>query len=132
MRASHFILGVVAVLGAAQPALAGEAATSNARASYLDHCASCHGAGGEGADAARRANEHAPALFDLRTKYGAPLPRARLTHFVMLDTRPGHGRLCGDRPLASVPNLHWRAPFERMVVREALAYVEVLQRTAHE
>jgi len=95
--------------------------------SYALYCASCHGPRGEGAAGALRPGEHAPPLAHLGDKYGLPLPRARLARFILLDTRPGGGHLCGDRLLPDVPGLRARGAMERMVVAEALDHLESLQ-----
>lgn len=123
MKAVHVVAGVVIVLAAAPPVRSDEAAAANAATSYRLYCASCHGEHGEGAPGARRPREHAPALVGLAEKYGARFPRERLVHFVMLDTRPGSGRVCGDRAFGAVPSFHGRTRAESAIVREALGYV---------
>lgn len=117
-------------IGMASPVQAESTETSSARLSFALYCSSCHGPHGEGAAGSLRPREHAPPLSDLGEKYGLPLPRARLAHFVLLDTRLGGGHLCGDRLLPDVPSLRTRGSVERMVVAEALAHLEALQHEA--
>jgi len=126
-------LTVVGMGLALSPAVSAEApAAAAGRTSYALYCASCHGPNGGGAAGALRPGEHAPPLSHLGDKYGLPLPRAQLTSFILLDTRPGGGHLCGDRLLPDVPGLRARGAMERTVVAEALAHLDALQRPATE
>lgn len=109
------------------PAASADTPAVSAETSYTLYCSSCHGPNGEGAEASQRPREHAPALSALAAKYGTPLPRESLAKFVLLDTRPGGGHICGDRLLPGVPGLRSRGPLERMVVAEALDHLEALQ-----
>ena len=124
-----YLLAVSAALGLAVAVAAGaeEPTSVSGRTSYQLYCASCHGPNAEGAAGALRASEQAPPLSHLGDKFGLPLPRARLSKFIQLDTRMGGGRLCGDRLLPDVPAMQARSVMERAVVAEALAYVETLQ-----
>jgi hypothetical protein len=115
---------------ALSPAVSADAPAVSARTSYALYCASCHGPNGEGAGGSLRPDENAPPLSHLGAKYGLPLPRARLASFVLLDTRPGGGRLCGDHLLPGAGDLRARGALERMVVKEALDHLEALQRQA--
>jgi len=135
MRGRSLVAGLTVVgMGLAlSPGASAEAPSAVAgRTSYALYCASCHGPNGEGSAGALRPGEEAPPLAHLADKYGLPLPRARLTSFVLLDTRPGGGHLCGDRLLANVPGLRARGAMERTVVAEALDHLDALQRSATE
>ena len=125
------LLAASAALGLAV-APAGSAADQGAseRTSYELYCASCHGPDAGGAATSLRPWEHAPALSDLGERYGLPLPHARLAKFIQLDTRPGGGHICGDRLLAGSPGLLTRSMLERMIVSEALDYLESVQQPA--
>lgn|SRR5574338_454040 len=120
-----------AVIGLALVPAAGEAGqTASQRTSYELYCASCHGPEGRGAESSLRPMENAPPLSRLGEKYGMPLPRARLASFILLDTRTGGGHLCGDHLLPSVPGLQSSGLLERVIVSEALSYLESVQRSS--
>jgi hypothetical protein len=102
------------------------------RLSYELYCASCHGPEGGGGATSLRPHENAPPLSGLGEKYGLPLPHERLAKFVQLDTRPGGGHICGDRLLETIPGLRARGLLERVIVAEALGYLDRLQQPPEE
>ena len=128
MRRRLLAASIPVALAFTASAAVGDPAAEGGAASYARYCASCHGPQGEGAAGAARPEANAPPLRHLAEKYGLPLPRVRLSKFIQLETRPGGGRLCGDRLLPNVPAMYARRMMERAVVAEALAHLETLQR----
>jgi hypothetical protein len=100
---------------------AGDAGRGRAEPFEL-YCSACHSLGGQG-------GQHGiPDLAELWTKYGTPLPRARLAAFVTSDHRLGGPRVCGESVFERLPVTRFGDLAERGNVRAALEFVESVQR----
>jgi hypothetical protein len=94
---------------------------SDPAAPFELYCAGCHALGAGGG------REGVPDLSALATKYGTPLPRARLVEFVVSDHRMGGPSICGERVFGKLPGTPFKQLVERATVRDALAFVEAVQ-----
>lgn len=110
----------VAISGWAAGAGAGEAGRGRAEPFEL-YCSECHSLGGRGGQ------QGMPDLAELGTKYGTPLPRARLAAFVTSDHRLGGPRICGESVFEKIPATRFGDLAERGNVRAALEFVEAAQ-----
>lgn len=111
----------LAISGWAAPAGAAEVERGLAGPFEL-YCSECHSLAGRGGQ------QGVPDLAELGTKYGTPLPRARLVAFVTSDHRLGGGRICGENVFERIPTPRFGDLAERGNVRAALEFVEAAQR----
>ncbi len=111
----------LSISGWAAPAEAGEVDRGGAEPFEL-YCSECHSLAGRGGQ------QGVPDLAELGSKYGTPLPRARLVAFVTSDHRLGGARICGENVFERIPAPRFGDLAERGNVRAALEFVEAAQR----
>jgi len=121
-RSATFVCVSVAlsISGAIPPAQGADQAGAPAESFEL-YCAGCHALGAGGG------RQGVPDLAGLATKYGNPLPRARLIEFITSDHRVGGPSICGERVFGKLPATPFKSLVERATVRDALAFVEAAQ-----
>jgi hypothetical protein len=116
MREIAGLAAVCALLGVAAPVARAEQPSDRGHKTIFEvYCSGCHDL--------NAAEGTVPIdVSRLVTKYGAPLPNARLLEMVLSERRGGGSRVCGE-------HVSWLVPpqFERATVRAALQYVADFQ-----